>query len=71
MTAIREFLKVKNNKIEINLPENFNYDEVEVVIMPKAQEDFEYWTDDELENIGKIGLHSSMFEEDNEDYSKW
>ena len=71
MTAIREFIKVKNHKLEIALPVDFDYEEVEVVIMPKTEEDFECWTDKELENVGKIGLHSSMFEEDNEDYTTW
>jgi len=71
MTAIREFLKVKNHKIEINLPKDFNYDEVEVVIIPKTEDNFEYWSDEELAHIGKIGLHSSMFENDEEDYSQW
>ena len=71
MTAIREFIKVKNHKLEIALPVDFDYEEVEVVIMPKTEEDFECWTDKELENVGKIGLHSSMLEEDNEDYTTW
>jgi len=32
---------------------------------------YETWTQEEIKNIGKIGLHSKSFEEDNEDYSKW
>ena len=34
MEAIRQIVKVKNNKIKsITLPENFNSDEVEVIIL--------------------------------------
>lgn len=71
MTAIREFIKVKNHKLEIDLPADFNYDEVEVVIMPKSQNNYDLWSENELENIGKIGFDSSAFEEDDEDYTKW
>ena len=35
MTALREFIKVKNHTVSITLPENFNCDEVEVIVMPK------------------------------------
>lgn len=39
MEAIRQFIKVKNHQISITLPEDFNADEVEVIILPK-QDDF-------------------------------
>lgn len=29
------------------------------------------WSEEELKNIGKIGLDSKSFVEDSEDYSKW
>ncbi|GEM_PF-2824745 len=29
------------------------------------------WTQEELQNIGKIGFYSKSFVEDSEDYSKW
>jgi hypothetical protein len=32
---------------------------------------YENWTQEEMVNIGKIGLTSSSFIEDKEDYSKW
>ena len=70
MIAIREFLKVVDHKIIINLPDDFDYDEVEVVVMPK-QDDINLWDDNEVKNIGKIGFHSTSFEDDDEDYSKW
>lgn len=40
MEAIRQFIKVKNHQINITLPEDFNADEVEIIILPK-QDDFE------------------------------
>ena len=33
--------------------------------------DWDYWNDEEIDNIGKIGFVSSSFEDDDEDYSKW
>lgn len=36
MEAIRQIVKVKNHKISITLPDNFNADEVEVIILPKS-----------------------------------
>ncbi len=72
MTAIREFVKVENHELNIKLPDEFDYEEVEVIIMPRAiHEDFIPWSEKELSSIGKIGMHSSLFEEDDEDYSKW
>ena len=35
MIALREFKKVKNGMIEIEIPDDFNSDEVEVIVMPK------------------------------------
>jgi hypothetical protein len=75
MTAIREFLKVKDHKLQIDLPEDFDYENVEVVIMPIKEEsyDWDYWKDEEIKNFGKhsYGLSSNDFEDDEEDYSKW
>jgi hypothetical protein len=39
MEAIRQTVKVKNHSFKITLPDNFNADEVDVIIMPK-QDDF-------------------------------
>jgi len=38
MEAIRQTVKVKNHKIKITLPEDFNADEVDVIIMPSSVE---------------------------------
>ena len=39
MEAIRQTVKVKNHKLTITLPDNFNSEEVEVIILP-IQDDF-------------------------------
>ena len=39
MEAIRQIVKVKNNKISITLPENFSDEEVEVIILSKKDDD--------------------------------
>ena len=70
MVALRKYMKVENHELHIRLPDGFDYDEVEVVIMPKNDE-IDFWSEDEIESIGKIGLSSLSFEEDDEDYSKW
>ncbi len=37
MTAIREFMKVKDHQLHIRLPDDFDYEEVEVIIIPKSE----------------------------------
>jgi len=39
MIAIREYATVKDHQIHINLPDEFGYDEVEVIIMPRSKID--------------------------------
>lgn len=48
MEAIRRIVTVKNHQINITLPDDFNADEVEVIILPK-QDDFELT--DEMKQI--------------------
>jgi hypothetical protein len=40
MEAIRKIVTVKNHQINITLPDDFNAEEVEVIILPK-QDDFD------------------------------
>jgi hypothetical protein len=40
MEAIRQIVKVKNNKITITLPENFSSEEVEVIILSSKDENY-------------------------------
>ena len=37
MEAIRQTVKVKNHSFKITLPDNFNAEEVEVIIMPSSK----------------------------------
>lgn len=49
MEAIRKTVKVKNHKISITLPDDFNADEVEVIIMPSAANyEIPQWQIDEV-----------------------
>ena len=50
MEAIRQIVKVKNNKITITLPENFSSDEVEVIILSSEDENLSIpqWQMDEV-----------------------
>ena len=37
MTMLREFKKVENHRINIELPRDFDYEEVEVIVLPKKR----------------------------------
>ena len=45
MEAIRRFIKVKNHQVNITLPEDFNAEEVEVIIFAKSENEL---TDDQI-----------------------
>lgn len=47
MEVIRQFIKVKNHKINITFPDNFTADEVEVIIFAKNENDFQI-TEDQI-----------------------
>ncbi len=40
MNAIRKIVEVKDHKINIELPENFTADKVEIIIFPVDEEEF-------------------------------
>jgi len=46
MVAIRETLQVKDHHISYTLPKSFDYDEIEMIILPKYDENKQ--TNDEL-----------------------
>ncbi|MEA3554035.1 MAG: hypothetical protein U9R39_06520 [Campylobacterota bacterium] len=54
---------------------SLNSKDIEIIDNNKSSEalniNYENWTQKEIENIGKIGLHSKSFLDDKEDYSKW
>lgn len=50
MEAIRQFVKVKNHQVNITLPEDFNAEEVEVIIFAKSESEYAIpqWQIDEV-----------------------
>jgi hypothetical protein len=49
MEAIRQTVKVKNHQINITLPDHFNADEVDVIILPaSAKYEIPQWQIDEV-----------------------
>ena len=66
MTMLREFIKVENHRINIELPRDFDGEEVEVIVLPKKEDEYEFWSDEEINNFGKysLGLSSNDFEDD-------
>ncbi|CAM4127543.1 MULTISPECIES: hypothetical protein [Flavobacterium] len=40
MEAIRQFVKVKNHQVNIVLPDDFNAEEVEVIILSSSRKDY-------------------------------
>lgn len=56
MTAIREFAKVNNHVLNIKLPDYFDYEDVEVVIMPRIDKDDLSHLNSEIE----IGMKSNI-----------
>lgn len=61
MKAIREYLKVKDHKLIFELPENFDYDEVEIIILPRDKKTT-FWSNSEIKKIGKIGFDAKSFD---------
>jgi hypothetical protein len=55
------------------LPEGFDYEEVEVIVMPASQpnDHISFWDSSDIDMAGKIGQSSASFPEDDEDYSTW
>ena len=60
-----EYAKQQQKSIEELVNEAINF------FIKSKNQNYEFWKDKEIENIGKIGFISSSFEEDSEDYSKW
>jgi len=54
MEAIRQYIKVNGRTINITLPDDFDADEVEVIILPKNEE---IYLTDEMKSILDSTLH--------------
>ena len=70
MIALREFVKVENHQLHIQLPNDFNYEEVEVVILPKECEkevtkkfDFSPFKIDAFEQCDAVAYQRSIRDE--------
>lgn len=63
MTAIREFVKVNNHMLNIKLPDYFDYEEVEVFIMPRIDKDDLSHLNDEIEIGMKSGVSDKSHDE--------
>lgn len=70
MIAIREKKKVQDGKVVIHIPESFG-EEVDVIVLAEGNgSEIEFWTDEEIANLGKVSVLRSD-DLDDEDYSKW
>lgn len=63
MTAIREFAKVKNHMLSIKLPDYFDFEDVEVVIIPRVEKDDLSHLNDEIEIGMKSGVSDKSHDE--------
>jgi hypothetical protein len=71
--TVRQVVKIHNRQLYLMLPEGFDYEEVEVIVMPvpKPNDHTSFWESSDIDMVGKIGQSSACFPEDDEDYSKW
>ena len=66
MNAIRQIVEVKNHKLNIELPENFDAEYAEVIIFPKEEElDFEISGDE------KALMRKRLAEAKEADFEDW
>ena len=66
MKAIRQIVEVKNHKLNIELPENFDAEYAEVIIFPKEEElDFEISEDE------KALMRKRLAEAKEADFEDW
>lgn len=71
--SVKQYAKVINGQIHLKLPEGFECEEVEVIIMPRDErrDSLHTWERAELYDVGKIGQSILSFPDDDEDYSEW
>ena len=72
MEAIRQTVKVKNNTISIILPENFNAEEVDVIILPAEKKEYSIpqWQIDEVRDRTEKYLKNPESATDIDDFLK-
>jgi len=66
-------IEIKKLLFDITLPEGFDFEEVEVIVMPvsRPEAQISFWESTDIDMAGKIGQSSASFPEDDEDYSEW
>ena len=72
MEAIRQIVKVIDNKINIILPDNFNAEEVEVIILPSQNHEYSIpkWQIDEVRERTEKYLKNPKSATDIDDFLK-
>ena len=71
MEAIRQTVKVINHKIHITLPDNFNADEVDVIILPSSTRyEIPQWQKDEVRERTEKYLKNPESATDIDDFLK-
>jgi hypothetical protein len=71
MDAIRQIVKVKNHKISITLPDDFNADEVEVIILRKSNNvEIPQWQMDQVRERTEKYLKNPSSAQDIDDFLK-
>jgi len=71
MEAIRQTVKVINHKIHITLPDNFNADEVDVIILPSSTRyEIPQWQIDEVRERTEKYLKNPESATDIDDFLK-
>lgn len=66
MNAIRQIVEVKNHKLSIELPENFDAEYAEVIIFPK-EEEFDFEISEEEKEL----MRKRLAEAKEEDFEDW
>lgn len=72
MEAIRQTVKVKNHTISIILPDNFNADEVDVIILPSEKKEYSIpqWQIDQVRERTENYLKNPQSATDIDDFLK-
>jgi hypothetical protein len=70
---LREIVVLNSEHYDLHIPKEYLNRPIEILVFPVDHKNINYnnWSEEEIENIGKIGLISKSFEQDDEDYSKW
>ena len=62
---------LKNNRLEVVILSTKEYARLKKIEEENFNQEWSYWSDNEIDNFGKIAIGLSLHNYDNEDYSKW